>query len=271
MNILPFVSRLTRFLNFKGMERLLTLFYGPDKRTGNFFKTIMDYEGGRIQINTSSYLEWVTYFKGHYEPQVTKFIKSIIAPDSVSIDAGANIGLHAIEMSKGKKVYTFEPNPLICKRLKENLALSKITNVEVMEIGLSNTTGALDFHIPLKENPNQGLGSLYESHVGASSEKIQVKIDTIDNLFPNLEKLNLIKIDVEGHDFNVILGASKTIERLRPVVIFEFCKEWGSANHAFSEARDFFFSKNYTLSVLDGKPCGRKEIKEFTEIVASPN
>lgn len=271
MNFIPLIASVTRIFHPKGTERLLRFFYNPDKRSKKHFEALMDYEGGKIQINTGSFIEWVIYFKGHYEPEVTKFIKSIIKPDSVSIDVGANIGLHAIEMAKGKLVYAFEPNPLVCKRLKENLVLSKISNVEVAQLGLSNVKGSTSFYVPLADSPHQGTSSVHATHIDAESEKIEIETDTLDNLFKEVKKLDFIKIDVEGHDFSVILGAEKIIERLRPVIIFEFCKSWENDRHTFGEVKKFFSSKNYILTTLDGRPCGDKEIKVFTEVAALPS
>lgn len=267
MSILPFVSWFTRKLHICGVERVLRFFYSPDKRADDFFETSMDYEGGKIQINTSSFIEWVTYFRGHYEPRVTRCIGSIITPDSISIDVGANIGLHTIEMARGKRVYAFEPNPFIYQRLQKNLALSKLNNVDTFQCGISREAGYVDFFIHKANNPHKGLSSVYQASLG-ESDTIKIKVDTIDNIFGNLERLDVIKIDIEGNDFNAILGAEKTIDRLRPIIIFEWCDKWEYAHHTFADAQAFFASKHYVLETIDGKPI--MSTKGFEEVVARP-
>lgn len=268
MNILPYISRITRDHNFKGMERLLRMIHSPRVENNNCFETVMDYEGGKLQINTCSFLEWATYFKGHYDPMVSKVIKSKISPKSISIDVGANIGIHTIELAKGERVYAFEPNPKIHRRLSENISLSKIDNVEIYKFGLSDKEGNIEFYLPLENGANQGLATIYGDTLSERGEKIEIKLKTIDIFFQNLKRLDIIKIDTEGHDFNVLLGARNTILRLKPIIIFEWSPSWDKAGHDLNHVEKFFSGLDYSLATLDGSQIVRRDYSY--EIIASP-
>ena len=134
--------------------------------------------------------------------------------DGTALDIGANIGNHTLFFAEHfRKVISFEPNPRTFQVLGFNT--SETPNVECSNIGLSDAPGTAS----LSSHPNNVGGS----RLAAASDGgvIPVTIDTVDAVVGEQEPVRLIKIDVEGHEAQVIRGAERTIRSNKPVILFE--------------------------------------------------
>lgn len=175
-----------------------------------------------------------TYENGHisklirkgqvWEPHLHRVFEKYIKPNDVVIEAGCHIGTHTIKLSKlSNKVYAFEPLPSSHSILSTNLQLNKCTNVTLINKGVSNKPGTTKFGWVPDDNP--GGAGLDDNPMGAPNwvtspkKDIAVELTTIDSL--NLEKLDFMKIDVEGYELRVIEGAINTIKKCRPTIVLE--------------------------------------------------
>jgi len=115
-------------------------------------------------------------------------------------------------------VYSFEINPDLTHLIKE----STIENIDIYEVGLSSQSGWTQFYVP-KVNGRvlHGWGSLDDANCPDAENliEIEVQIDRLDSF--NLEDISFIKIDVEGHEVEVIEGATVTIRKYRPNILVE--------------------------------------------------
>jgi FkbM family methyltransferase len=146
----------------------------------------------------------------------------IIVPGGVFVDVGANLGLHPIIFADWfKSVIAFETNPIIFKVREANVALKDIKNVCCVCSGVSSENRNATFYIP--RNGNLSRGTLNPWDVPSGVVEVQVQLDTLDNILmqEESEKVSLLKIDVEGHEANVLNGASHTLERSGSIVLFE--------------------------------------------------
>ena len=181
--------------------------------------------------------------------------------DSVAIDAGANIGTQTVTLSKlCKKVYAFEPQRFIYHHLCGNLFLNGCMNVEAHNLALYDreTRMSLTLGTPDYIQPNDSASIGFSAD---SSNEESVKAITIDSL--NLKQLNFIKIDTQGCDLLVLRGARETINRLKPVIVFEI-EEYngplygnltGEHKHKKEDYFEFLESINYRhqkLTFYDG-------------------
>ncbi|MEM7551459.1 MAG: FkbM family methyltransferase [Bacteroidota bacterium] len=142
-----------------------------------------------------------------------KLLKKLIKPGTDSIDVGVYLGVFSINMAKyARKVYSFEPHPKHFEFSRK--ALPK--NVEVMKMALSDRTFESELVVPL-EYPS--AGSISKGFEGRNVERFKVKAQPLDDF--NYDNISCIKIDAEGHEFNIIKGAKKTIERNKPNLIIE--------------------------------------------------
>jgi len=126
----------------------------------------------------------------------------------VALDLGGNVGMMAVPLSKYyEKVFTFEISPVIRECLKLNT--EHYSNIEVMDCGTSDHIGLEMFH------KSRASGT---SRISDEGEEL-LPVKTIDSF--NFNNVDLIKIDVERHEYNSILGAAETINRCSPIMIIE--------------------------------------------------
>lgn len=157
---------------------------------------------------------WRERRKGEKE---IKIIPDLLVNCNRAIDIGANVGVWSYWLSKhAKKVESFEPNPKIFNVLKN----IKIKNVDTYNIALSNKSGSVDLLIPKgsKGFSNQGA-SLSSIKVQGEHKSLSIQAKCLDEY--NFLDVNFIKIDVEGHEHEVIEGAKETIKKCKPTMVIE--------------------------------------------------
>jgi len=149
-------------------------------------------------------------------------IKKFVSNGDIVVDVGANIGLFSIILSDlvgvSGKVYSFEPIPMLHNKLINNINLNKIGNIETIESGIGDKESEIEIYL----NPEQsGLSSVVIKPSGnVISQKI--KLNSLDNFFANRkEKVSFIKIDTEGYEPQVLLGAKEIIKRDKPIIYIE--------------------------------------------------
>jgi FkbM family methyltransferase len=161
------------------------------------------------------------YLKRGYENEM-ELLKHFCRKNKSSVDIGANFGLYSYKMlSYSQKVYSFEPIPYLFNNLKK--AFKNRNNIELFNIALSDTDHSGTIFSPefthgwsTLEAANPMLEALPENE---SVNKIPVEIRKLDSY--GINEVALIKIDVEGHEYNTIKGASNTIAGSKPVLFVE--------------------------------------------------
>ena len=160
--------------------------------------------------------------------QKERKISTILAEkSSVILDIGSNIGIYSILYSKvnpSSVIYAFEPYTINAEQLRKNVALNKLTNIEVIEKAVGDTSKLISFYIPSDESTTT-VTSANEAFTQEwhSTKSIQVPQVTIDDFIVenSLKEIDLIKLDVEYYELQAIKGALKTLERYKPVIICE--------------------------------------------------
>ena len=137
------------------------------------------------------------------------------------IDIGANIGTTVLSMSKnvGKKgkVIAFEPQLLMSQCLNTNLTLNDINNVDVYNLAISNKSGWA------KINDHEFSDKGRYGEAGISDDGTRVKTITLDEM--KLDSCSLVKIDIEGHEWQAIQGAKKLLLDHKPSLYLEAKKD----------------------------------------------
>jgi FkbM family methyltransferase len=165
---------------------------------------------------------WVKQQRIWEQSLVSQFQK-FVRPDSLVLDVGANIGLHSILFSKWCRVISFEPQPVLFDILQTNIQNNQLENrITPVQFAISAKVGMELFGIPVSynawDNPG-GLGIVDASFSQDGLKTIVVQTRTIDSL--NYADVSVIKIDVEGHEREVLEGARETIAREKPNLIVE--------------------------------------------------
>lgn len=155
-------------------------------------------------------------YKNFFEQKQIKFLKKKVNRGMIVLDIGANIGFYSLLLSKlvGKngKVYSFEPDKLNYKYLKHNT--NKVKNIIPIKAAVGAINGRTKLYISKDLNVDH---QTYD--IGEERNYIFVKLVTIDDYFKNKKKFNVIKLDIQGDDYNAILGMQKTLENIENVLL----------------------------------------------------
>jgi len=150
-----------------------------------------------------------------WEKKLVEIFKYYIKPNHIILDVGAYIGTHSILFSRlGKKVYAFEPQKLVGKCLSNTISSNNINNILFYNIALYSNEGQEVFG-----SNNDGDSSLNSARKKKFNQNYLVKTKTIDSF--NFDRVDFIKIDTEGSEFDVLKGGYKTIINQRPVIVIE--------------------------------------------------
>ena len=185
-----------------------------------------------------------------WEKKLVKLFKKFVKEDDVVVDVGAYIGLHTIELSKlSKKVFSFEPQPLISACVRKTLNTMEINNVDHYHMAIGNDTGWTHIH-----TNNDGDASIRGIRDNKFAQSFKCKIDKLENIVK--EPISLIKIDVEGSEFDVLAGAVDLIELYKPIIIIETfktkknLKELEDFCNCFDYNQSYISADNYLLTPL---------------------
>ena len=162
---------------------------------------------------------------GYWEKPTMDICRSYLKSDSSVIEVGAHIGSHTIILSdicKDGFIYSFELQKLIFQLLNANLLLNTCKNVYSYMEAVSNENKIeciAEVDYKGMDKFNSGLGSLkmVRQHKG-----YPINIVSLDNKFSEIEKLDLIKIDAEGHEVPILKGAKELIKKFKPLILTEF-------------------------------------------------
>jgi FkbM family methyltransferase len=152
-----------------------------------------------------------------WEPHVLRWLEHHIVEGSTALDVGAHIGSITVPMANlvGPEghVYAFEPQRKIHRELVHNLRLNGLTNVTPLRLAVGSEPGVVEMN-PVVE---------YDGQVKVGEGGDEVELRTIDSF--GFSDVSLIKIDVEGYDFEVLKGATETIRVWRPALVVEITGE----------------------------------------------
>lgn len=255
------IAKFTRKYHIRGMDRILRILYSPEFREHNYISTVIDYDdGAKININTSSFIEWEIFFKGIYEPHIEDYLKRALYSGLIAVDVGANVGIHTIVMAKRVgltgQVFVFEPNPIIFNRLLENTKLNNFTNIVPLRYALSDKHSSMILHTFRDGLSRQGMAGFYTNVPENECVDVLVDVATFDSLVEtlNIKQVDFIKIDTEGNDFKVLRGMQKSIIYFKPEIIFEYLRDqWDYSGHTWEDALEFFANLNYSLYTITNK------------------
>ena len=198
------------------------------------------------------------------EENELKLVKDFILPGTDSIDIGVYRGVYSYQMSKfSKNVHAFEPNPIIYEDLQKNLL--KITkNIKIYNSALSNNNKNVKLKVPIRNEKfseknyeeyfEMGRATIHASNEVKNFKSFNVETKKLDD-FNFLNKISFIKIDVEGHETEVIKGSLNIINKHKPILLVEIEEKHTKKNVKETlnyinslGYESFFYNKNELLS-----------------------
>tara|TARA_B110000967_G_C18720112_1_gene477178 strand:- start:36 stop:746 length:711 start_codon:yes stop_codon:yes gene_type:complete len=187
---------------------------------------------------------------GSWEKNISNILYDNALPNTNVIDIGAFIGTHTLALAdiskKGNgKVYSFEPQPWAYENIKESLKKNKIKNVKVYNIVLSNEIGSIKFCSD--STGGSSVCTERSKKINSWNNVYNVKMNTLDKY--NFKNISIIKIDVEGHEINVLNGALNTILKNKPKILIEV---WNRPKRK-KEFLEFMKKINYKVKKISGE------------------
>jgi FkbM family methyltransferase len=214
------------------MTSLVDAFASAIKATKSSARILV---GPRVLLKRQVSRDWS---KG--EPEL-HFVPLLCSAGGEFLDVGANTGVYsAIAARHSKRVVAMEPNPEVAHGLRRSLP----PNVEVIAAAASDHAGTASLLVPLQDGTDITTRASMEEHAnpGFTERRVDISVQTIDSL--QFEMLAAIKIDVEGHEFAALNGATETIATFRPAVIIE-CEERHNVG-GVARLIDFFSARQYS-------------------------
>ena len=178
-------------------ERFLINFYVPDYSKDYIQSEIVD-------------------TRGFFDEFTLVFFDKYVKDNSVILDIGGNIGNHSLYWAivrKAQAIHTFEPYKIVYDHICKHVEINNLENVITAHnkgVGAENT----------KAQPSVCYENMGGSNIKPSSEG-NMEIVALDSVELNVNSIDLIKIDTEGHEYNVLLGAKNTISKYLPTIILE--------------------------------------------------
>lgn len=230
---------------------IVHLIYRADKR-------IIVRNGIKYEVDLAEGIELSMFLFGNFQKHVFQSAYLSVPQDAIIFDVGANCGMMTLQFAKLValgKVYSFEPTFYAFSKLKRNLEL----NPE-----LAKRIVAIQSFVSLSSSGQTDIKAYASWKVGGTIKGIKHKIHggiaksangigavSLDDFCVEneIKRLDFIKIDTDGHEFEVLMGGQKVIEKFRPIIIFEIGRYLMEENNTdFSDYLDFFGSLNYSLS-----------------------
>lgn len=206
--------------HFRGKLRLLgSIAPRSGERTARVF-------GYDVRLDLGEAIQWWIYL-GAFEPVETAAVRSWLRPGMTFLDVGANFGYFTLLASslvgEAGRVLAVEPSPYASRRLAETVRRNPLPQAEVFPLGLSSEPGTLNLYL----SPS----GFHSPTMSASSggDPVAVPVRRLDDCLDEwgVETVDLMKMDVEGHEPHVLAGASRVLGsgRIR-AVLCEFNDHW---------------------------------------------
>ena len=205
-----------------------------------------------IFVNTDDYGCPINFLNGgRYEEENYMLLSSYRKDGGVFLDVGANIGVYSLRIAAHRKntIIAFEPLPRMRKLLRKSAFLNGF-DIKIEPYALSNENKPGFIHVP-------------ENHTGGASVSntgFPIELKRLDDLYPDLV-VNIVKLDVEGHELEALLGMKNCLERSSPAILFE---KLGIDSGIEDSLRQFADSLGYSIYYVNGNQL--QKVNEFKSL-----
>jgi len=190
---------------------------------------VKNIHGSRMYLDTlDAGLSTDLLREGTREGRCPYIVEEMVRPDWVCLDVGANIGFYAlIEGRRGATVYAIEPSPENYHLLQLSCELNGY-DIHPRQIALGDQNRVTDFYLKAKKNWScVAAGETKRSRsIGEVREIVRVRMMTLDSFVESegIERVDLLRCDIEGFETNLIVGAERTLSSMKPgsVLFIEF-------------------------------------------------
>lgn len=255
MNLLTRNLPITRIRIFGAslLYRLCRLFILSKNR-------IITRNGIQFDVDLSEGIDFSLFLFGSYQKNVLNHAELGIKKDSIIFDIGANMGdmtLSFAKLAPEGLVYAFEPTHYALGKLKRNISLNPSLGKRIIihNCFLSSSTKDLSelkaYSSWKLENDDTEKHKIHKGTTKSTEGVPQFSLDDFVNIH-KIEKIDVIKIDTDGHEFEILQGGVHAITRFQPVIVFEIGLYTVTEKELeFSDFHDYFNKIKYQMFFSD--------------------
>lgn len=183
-------------------------------------------DGPWIRVSGQVGQEWDLLLRKQKESATAQWFRSLVSPGMTVLDVGANIGCYSLmaaeRVGPGGVVVAYEPTPSVVKCFRANIRLNRFSNITIVEGVVSDQEGTAVFHLNPEHEGSEG-NSLIPALVVPGGTRITCPQTTLDAEVERLKltRVDVVKIDVEGHEVRVLQGARRLLRELAPHLLLE--------------------------------------------------
>ena len=226
-------------------------FFKPYNLFEGIIKTV-SFQNVKFELHIEDWIQQNIYFVGAYERAELNLLNRHLSEDSVFVDIGANFGLYSLvasqKITNSGEIICFEPFPKNYAALKKNISLNSKSYIISENIALGDKKDELKLYY----QPNEKNLGIVSANFMENSKTIKVDVMSFDEYVKEngVDKIDFIKIDVEGFENQVINGMKKTLELFSPMILIEiFDEDILKSNH--HNAHDYLTRIGYSKYFID--------------------
>jgi len=180
-------------------------------------RTVATVGGVRYDLDLGELID-LNVFLEQFEPDITAAIRRFTRPGATVLDIGANVGAHTFLFAKlagpSGRVFAFEPTDYAFAKLKRNLALNDLPQIVAYKLALSDRA---------LEPQSVNFRSSWLTGGGRKDGPSTVSFETLDawSRDHDVDRIDLVKLDVDGNEFPIVKGGLNTIAASKPVMLCE--------------------------------------------------
>lgn len=177
--------------------------------------------GLQWRLNPECAVQRRLLYHGMFDVHDVRALLGKLQPGSVFLDIGSYFGFYGLlAAQRGARVFAFEPVPANFQLLALHRDLNQCDRLQAFQVALSDHEGEVSFALPSGENRGTGRMQMGDAQ---SAQTARVSATTLDRFAEShtLDRLDALKLDVEGAELQVLAGGRSTIERFRPVMLIE--------------------------------------------------
>jgi FkbM family methyltransferase len=232
----PAISRVPRGSSL--LYRAMLGEHGSSYRSDAYFRSSLRrrhrvfydrFVGAFIAVDLADWACRAHYFRGqYYEQEIPVIIDAWLGDRGVFIDVGANRGIHtlyaATRLKERGRVLAFEPNPETLQVLQAHLAINRIENCQVHNVGLADVDGTLRLNVV--DEHHSGTCSFLADGSEARGHLVPIRrLDDMVGPIADHERV-LVKIDTEGYEYQVLKGMEHLLDHPNLVMVCEVTDSW---------------------------------------------
>jgi FkbM family methyltransferase len=183
-------------------------------------------EGITYQLDLNETIDSTLFYRGSWEPDATATMRQLIQPGMTVFDVGANVGyftlLFARLVGETGTIVAFEPTTWAIRKLRRNMSLNDFRNIVAEQLALSDTAGEVE--TSSMQTAFRASWPLTDSRERAPEAVTLLPLDSYVRR-ANIERVDFIKVDVDGYEHRVVQGAAETLRAHQPHMMLEIGRE----------------------------------------------